>query len=1096
MDYKRLNIPLLLLLFLVLALNPNYAQISLGGKPKSALLNKELSIPPIKKMPTINLEALLEEDEFNDELVDYPTRFAHSIPVDINLDNAGKWTTLDNGDRIWRITIESNDALSLNFLYSDFFLPKGSLFYIYNEEKTQTIGGFSTHNNKPHRKFATGIVKGDKITLEYFEPQAVEGEGSIAISHVNHAYRDVSQRVRPLGDSNTCQVDVNCSEGSAWQDEKKGVVRTLLDGTSWCSGSLVRVLDNENCTSYVLAANHCLNGLYDAITAPVIANYIFYFNYENSICNTTGTPPTETITGATLVANDPSLDFSLLKLDTDPVDSGYDVYLNGWDARDQTPAADGVCIHHPQGDAKKIATYSGVPVSLGNRWQVSMEATTNGHSIMEIGSSGSPLFDNNGRILGQLYGADVSFNCSSSGTQSTFFPKLSLSWDNNGIIDNRRKLQPWLDPNEQTPLFIDGVYANTVTCSTVLAEISTFDATTEAEGTDCTNRTISFDITLTAAPSDDVNVNWAFSGTASNPDDYTFSGGTTHTFTTANWSTPKTVTITVIQDAVKEDNENIVVDISSATGGGATVGSNSQLVFTLSDDDPSPEETVLFSEDFEGSINWNQATLPGSTNTWTLGTTPTLSNNSAYISSGSGYTYNNTTSIARLQSPTFSTVGYTKLNLSFDYICEGESSLDFGSLNYSIDGGANWVVFGTNLEGQGTATSFSIDLPAAAENVSQLRLGFRWDNNDSVQNQPPFAVDNIVLTGVLESSTYIQTTVNSLSGFAEHYLGPFQTVHFHDQTTGKIMLTIEELSGFDYGCTRVEVDRAGVDDTAWILGNQVTNKTFRVTPTTNHSTGQYNITLYYENTELPTFFPNISSMVKGEDSINNATNNNTNSYAVTYTQAAFGNHFKFTSQFGSGFSGFGLSDALPGPLPVELVYFKAIPEIRTIRLDWLTASEIDNKGFELQRSTNPAEGFRNIAWIDGNGTISTKQSYNFDDSDVFEGIDYYYRLKQIDFDGNYEFSNIVSAKIEARSKQIKLIPNPARDIVTIQLNKELKEGSEINLFSINGILIKRLEYSNISSSSINIDVRIIAKGMYLLNIKNQDIDITEKLIIE
>ncbi len=1095
---RKLYFNYFLLFFLIFISNQQYAQISLGGKPKSKILKKEkLPKPPTILMPIVNTAKLLKEDKFNDAFSDFPKRFAYSIPVNLNLQNAGKWTTLQNGDRIWRLTIESVDALSLNFLYERFYLPKGSLLYIYNQDKSHIIGGFSQHNNRSHKKFATGIVNGDKVTLEYFEPSNVKGKGIISIGKVNHAYRDVKHKRRALGDSNACQVDINCSEGSAWQDEKKGVVRTLLNGTSWCSGSLIRVMDNANCSSYVLTANHCLNGLYDAITAPTIANYICYFNYEYDDCNTgSNTPSDETITGATVIANDSSLDFALLELDADPVDSNYDVYLNGWDARDQIPASGGVGIHHPQGDAKKIATHSGVPTTLGNDWAVFFETTTNGHSLMEISSSGSPLFDANSRILGQLNGADIDITCASSGTQLAVYPKLALSWLNGSITDNRRKLQPWLDPNDVTPLFIDGAYPNDISCTSTIVNIQTSDSTSEPEGTDCNNRTISFGVTLTSEPSDDVNISWTFSGTASNPDDYTVVGGTTHTFTSANWNRPKIVTLSIVQDAVKEANENIIVEISSATGGGVIIGSSDQLIFTLTDDDLSPDVTTIFSEDFEGAISWNQATSSGASNVWSLGSEAPLTGLCAYISSGTGYTYDNTTSAARLQSPNISTIGYTALNLTFDYICEGEASggtfSDFGRLYYSVDGGANWVLFGTNIHGQSTANTYSITLPAATENVTQFRLGFRWDNNSSIQNQPPFAIDNVLLTGTLSSATDIQTVVNTASGYAEHYLGPYHTVHFYDQTTGRIMLSIEELSGFDYGCTRVEVDRAGIDETAWIYGNQVTNKTFKVTPTTNHPTGSYNITLYYENTELPTFILNIQSMVKGAESINNSTNDATNSVAVIYNQTAFGTHHKFTAQFNTGFSGFGLSNAIPGQLPVELSHFKALASTRSIQLDWATTAEVDNKGFELQRSTNPTNGFRNITWVNGAGTTSKKQFYTFNDFDVIEGLHYYYRLKQVDFDGKFEYSNIVSAKIESNTKQIRLVPNPARDIVRLELNETLKEKTIISIYNTQGKRLKDIFYNE----SLEIDISLLPKGIYFLNIKNSEIDQTKKLIIE
>ena len=98
-------------------------------------------------------------------------------------------------------------------------------------------------------------------------------------------------------------------------------------------------------------------------------------------------------------------------------------------------------------------------------------------------------------------------------------------------------------------------------------------------------------------------------------------------------------------------------------------------------------------------------------------------------------------------------------------------------------------------------------------------------------------------------------------------------------------------------------------------------------------------------------------------------------------------------------------------LPVELLYFDAFPSNNQYaQLEWATATEINNDGFEVLRSTNGID-FEYIAWISGNGNQTSTHKYSYEDYSIETGITYYYRLKQIDYDGQYEYFNIESVKL-------------------------------------------------------------------------------------
>lgn len=442
----------MILLFLTFSLQ---GQVSIPKNPRS--FQKSLnSRVPAKVMPPVNVAALRAEDKINDKL-NVPYRFAKAIMVSYNLENSGEWEELEDGSRIWRLKIASRGAKSLNFLYDDFYIPEGGEFYIYDEKRKQVIGALGHHNNRPSRTFATRLLWSDVAILEYYEPASARGKSVISISQVGHGYRGfqgMDESNSDLGRSGACQVNVNCSpEGDNWQVEKRSVAKMIINGTGLCTGALVNNSAQDR-TPYFLTADHCIDGTYDAVSSPD-ANIVFYWNFERTGCANTGSvDDTQTTSGATVLANPASSsvqntsDFALLRLDTNP-DDPYNVYFAGFDASGNQGSG-GVGIHHPAGDAKKIATHNITPTSVvnNNYWRIFWLSTPNGWSVTEGGSSGSPLFNSSKRILGQLFGgfAGGQPNCSDPANDEGDYGKLSVSWTNGNAASNSRRLDVWLDP--------------------------------------------------------------------------------------------------------------------------------------------------------------------------------------------------------------------------------------------------------------------------------------------------------------------------------------------------------------------------------------------------------------------------------------------------------------------------------------------------------------------------------------------------------------------------------------------------------------------------------------------------------------------------
>jgi len=437
-----------------------FAQISQGGIPPSFKNNLNSEVDRVELQPMSSKNVLAEDSKFIKDGT--PQRIGYSLNTALSPENSGTWTDLPKGGRIWQLQIKSPSALALGVYYDHFHLPIGSKLFLYNEDKTQVIGAFTWLNNDESGVFATEMIHGDIVNLEYFEPEKAISKPIIHINEVAYFYRGVTIQKNPTWTepSEACEVNINCSPvGDNWQDEKKGVaLMNIKIGANYyiCTGSLVNNT-NQNCTPYFLSAYHC----YEGASAADLNQWIFYFNYESSGCTTPTTQPgANSMTGASLKATgniSGGSDFVLVQLNqTVPV--SYNPYMNGWN-RANSVTGPGVCIHHPAGSIKKISTYSSALTSVtwtgcltNGHWRVVWSSNANGWGVTEGGSSGSPIFDANSRIVGTLSGGASYCSAQSS---PDYYGKFYYHWDLNGATSSVR-LKDWLDPAGSNPLTLDG----------------------------------------------------------------------------------------------------------------------------------------------------------------------------------------------------------------------------------------------------------------------------------------------------------------------------------------------------------------------------------------------------------------------------------------------------------------------------------------------------------------------------------------------------------------------------------------------------------------------------------------------------------------
>jgi PKD repeat protein len=380
----------------------------------------------------------------------------------------GSWQQAPSGVYVWRLALQQDQANALNLYFKDFYLNSGDRLYLYNAEGSKILGAFSRLNNGPF--FATGYLKGDKIILELDSPIKY-GTLPFKLELLGNIKSTKNLQTNGFGGAGSCEVPVNCPEGAKYQKQKRGVARILLlsQGTLyWCTGSLINDTKND-AKPYFLTANHCGDGA----SSSDYDQWLFYFNFESPDCSRPTTEPAhQSLTGAQLlasasgiytgVAHDATVgsDFKLLLL-KDSVPLSYKPYFNGWDASGAISNS-GVDIHHPEGDIKMISTYTQPIVSVnysstttnpnGLYWKVTWAATTDGHGVTEGGSSGSPLFNSQGLIIGALTGG--SSECATP-NDPDYFGRFSKSWDANGS-DSTVQLKYWLDKSGTDVLDIPG----------------------------------------------------------------------------------------------------------------------------------------------------------------------------------------------------------------------------------------------------------------------------------------------------------------------------------------------------------------------------------------------------------------------------------------------------------------------------------------------------------------------------------------------------------------------------------------------------------------------------------------------------------------
>ena len=368
------------------------------------------------------------------------TRKEYVTGVTCNLDismNEGS-TFVEDDMKVWRVGLRSENAKGMSIFFDKFYLPEGGKLFVYNPKQTIVYGAFTSANNNDENMLLIRPLASDSIIVEYQEPLDATFEAELHISLATHEFRVVNEFMA----SNEC-TPVLVDQANT-EEIRKSVCLLYMVGTAnatWGSGALI---NNPEHKPYVYTAGHNLTSEYLATKT------VYYFNYEVPAVDVNFQGSRQfTISGSKLIARDDDIDFALAELNKMPP-ADYRPYFAGWTRN--TPKAPYMCIQHPAGDIKKISYVDDISVSYYNKYAIKtywwVKRWTEG--ITQKGSSGSPLFDADGYIIGELTGG----NSFCDTPVDDFYCQFTAAWDY--YSDKTKQIACYLDPKGTDVMSMEG----------------------------------------------------------------------------------------------------------------------------------------------------------------------------------------------------------------------------------------------------------------------------------------------------------------------------------------------------------------------------------------------------------------------------------------------------------------------------------------------------------------------------------------------------------------------------------------------------------------------------------------------------------------
>jgi len=284
------------------------------------------------------------------------------------------------------------------------------------------------------------------------------------------------------------------------------------------------------------------------------------------------------------------------------------------------------------------------------------------------------------------------------------------------------------------------------------------------------------------------------------------------------------------------------------------------------------------------------------------------------------------------------------------------------------------------------------------------------------------------------------------------------------------------------------------------LGNRFLQRHFRINPTIQPS-GSVQVRLFYTNAELTNLMavdPNVMgtgslSVTKYDGPTEDGTYFPGDATSLVWIPPASittgtlygGNYLQFSV---SSFSEFWIHGG-SGVLPIELLSFDALPVNHSVELNWQTASETNNDYFTIERSQNGSD-LESIDTIDGAGNSTSVLDYHTNDYSPYEGLSYY-RLKQVDFNGNFSYSGWKMVYMES-VPGISIFPNPTDGYLTLDLTGETDALWTLTILDLSGKTVFDQQAPRTAFQRIYLD---LAAGSYILRLETAGVNYSQQLVI-
>ncbi len=395
--------------------------------------------PPVLEVPAVDAAALAAEDA-DREASGLPPRFAVPFEVLVRPSDDGVWKEVDESTDRWTLRVRSAGALSLNFGFTAYDMPAGGELLIYAADGSHQQGPFTAADNELHGELWTPVVLADDVIVEVTLPKKARDLLILELTSINVGYRFFGEKSGPET-SGWCNNDVICPEGDDWRDEIPCVGVISTGGSTFCTGFMINNTAEDE-TPFFMTAQHC------GINQGNASSLVVYWNFESPECGMQGGGSlADNQTGSYYRASYGASDYTLVELDDMP-NPDWGVTYCGWDRSEDDPIT-AVAIHHPSTDEKSISfeydpctttSYLGTSVP-GDGTHIRVEDWDDGTT--EPGSSGSPLFNENHHVVGQLHGGYAA--CGND--LADWYGRISVSW--------AQGLSQYLDPGQTGALTLD-----------------------------------------------------------------------------------------------------------------------------------------------------------------------------------------------------------------------------------------------------------------------------------------------------------------------------------------------------------------------------------------------------------------------------------------------------------------------------------------------------------------------------------------------------------------------------------------------------------------------------------------------------------------